>query len=94
MSVDSQVTLGSASKGRSSRPGINFLLRKMASVLVAHDMRAFLRWVPTKRNYADGPSRGGPLGVMVEEDERIRLPAFVSSAAWQELPQAFQDLAG
>ena len=64
--VDNQVILGALAKGRSSRQGLNYVLRKVASLTLGLRMRVYPRWVPTKRNYADGPSRGFSLGVAPE----------------------------
>jgi hypothetical protein len=62
--VDSMVVLGAVSKGRSSAFALNHLLRKSASVALFWQIRPMMRYVPTWRNCADGPSRGGRVGVM------------------------------
>eukprot|EP00969_Alexandrium_andersonii_P284055 12558463-Alexandrium_andersonii.AAC.1 len=73
--VDSQVTLCCLSKGRSSRLALNYVCRRVAAHSLAFDARLAVRWVPTKRNHADGPSRGEPLGVGSGSVEaRVRLP--------------------
>jgi len=60
--VDSQVTLAALSKGRSSRKPLNHIARRVASQVLAFGLKLILRWVPTKRNQADGPSRGQGVG--------------------------------
>ena len=57
MLVDSQVTLGAVSKGRSSSRRVNFWLRKIAGVCLSYGLTVDLVWVPTKANPADAPSR-------------------------------------
>jgi hypothetical protein len=61
---DSQVAIGALMKGRSSAPEILRGCRKAASMALAFGLTYYLRYVPTDRNHADGPSRGGPIGVM------------------------------
>ena len=88
--VDSQVTLCSLAKGRSSRPGLNHVCRRVCAHCLAFDLKVLVRWVPTKRNHADGPSRGEPLGIAGGTCEaRVRLPD-----AHALLPEAFASLAG
>ena len=58
LAVDNLCTLCVLSKGRSSRPVLNYLCRQALAITFAHRMRIVLRWVPSLRNHADGPSRG------------------------------------
>ena len=54
--VDSQVTLCCVSKGRSSRLGLNYVCRRIAALGLACEFTPVIRWVPTRRSHADGPS--------------------------------------
>jgi hypothetical protein len=87
--TDSQVTLGSLSKGRSSRPGMNWVCRVSAGLSLGFDLRLYIRWVPTKRNLADGPSRGFGIGPAPLEP-RVVMPR--SSAL--KLPENFKVITG
>jgi hypothetical protein len=73
---DSLVTIGAFSKGRSSSPPVLHLCRRLAALCLGFGIRCYWRWIQTDRNHSDGPSRGGPLGVMakVVEQAVIRLP--------------------
>ena len=87
--VDSQVTLCALSKGRSSRPQINHACRRACACSLAFDLWVVYRWVPTKRNHADGPSRGFPLGVAPEDPPQPRQPRGAAA-----MPEGFRQLAG
>ena len=89
--VDSQVTLCCVSKGRSSRPALTYVCRRVAALGLACESTPVVRWVPTKRNHADGPSRGFGLGVAPEADcpPRVRLPAGPPL-----LPEDFRRISG
>ena len=67
--TDSQVMLGVAQKGRSSVPQLNRFARRLAALTLGYRQCFFFRWVPTKLNPADEPSRefgdllrGKPIG--------------------------------
>ena len=60
--TDSLVGLGALAKGRSSSPALLRLLRRWAAIRLACGISLALRWVPTARNLADGPSRGAAIG--------------------------------
>ena len=62
--TDSQVMLGVAQKGRSSRPRLNRFARQLAALSLGYRQLFLFRWVSTKLNPADGPSRsfGPPAG--------------------------------
>ena len=79
------------SKGRSSRPALNYVCRRIAALGLACELVPVIRWVPTKRNHADGPSRGFGLGVAPEEEPvpRVRLPG-----PSPQMPEAFRQLSG
>ena len=62
--VDSEVVLGAVSKGRSSSWALNQLVRKVASHSLLWSTTPMMRFVPTYRNCADGPSRGKRIGVI------------------------------
>ena len=71
--TDSLVALGAGARGRSSSYPLNRLLRQLAATVLATKIKTYLRWIGTKRNAADGPSRGFAVGhapEWVEERER------------------------
>ena len=56
--VGNLCTLSVFSKGRSSNKSLLIIARKISSILLCFNIKVHLRWVPSKRNWADGPSRG------------------------------------
>jgi hypothetical protein len=54
---DSQVTVCSLTKGRSSSRLLLPRLRQIAALVLASGIRLTLQWIPTELNPADGPSR-------------------------------------
>ena len=59
--TDSRVVLGVAQKGRSSRPRLNRFARNLAALTLGYRQLFLFRWISTKINPADGPSRSfGP----------------------------------
>ena len=56
--ADSLVTIGALRKGRSGSLPLLRLVRRCAACALAYDMHVVCRWVPTKVNWADWPSRG------------------------------------
>jgi hypothetical protein len=85
--VDSLVTLGVFSKGRSSRSGPLYAARRLGAVLIATGMRWFWRWVPTDQNHADAGSRGTPMGVKgTDSPQRIRTAPDILPAAFLNAP--------
>ena len=92
--VDSQVSLGAITKGRSSRRGMNYVCRRIGALQLAFLVKPYLRWVPTKRNFADGPSRGFPVGVAPSSiPQRVRRPEMMEQIT-EEMPEHFRHLAG
>ena len=63
MITDSLVSLGVLAKGRTSSWPLLRLARQGAALTMAFGFRVYYRYVESKRNHADGPSRGFPLGV-------------------------------
>ena len=61
--TDSMVTMGALMKGRSSARALLRQCRVSAVIQMMCRIRLYLRWVPSEKNYADGPSRAGPVGV-------------------------------
>ena len=55
--VDSQVAAAVISKGRSSSKQLNFLLRKLAGLILAGDAFPLMLWTLSKWNFADLASR-------------------------------------
>ena len=67
--VDNLCALAVIGKGRSKTRILRHAARKVASVVLGTGIRIYLRWVPSKRNIADGPSRNRPLQLSEEVDE-------------------------
>ena len=53
------MVIGALRKGRSSKPGLLSRLRRLAAITLAERITLVGRYVPTERNMADQPSRGG-----------------------------------
>lgn len=60
--TDSMVALGGVARGRSSSFPLNRLLRQLAAVTLPLGIKVYCRFVGSKRNCSDGPSRGYPIG--------------------------------
>jgi hypothetical protein len=73
--TDSMVCLGAFLKGSSSSRGLLRLARQMASLAMGFGMKVALRFTPSGRNQADGPSRGHPVGVAPKEGVGLRARA-------------------
>ena len=81
---DSLVAIGALAKGRSPSWPVLRLCRMAAAVQLACGIRPYWRWVPSKRNHADGPSRGFPIGVAPEwviEADREELRKRIAEAS-------------
>eukprot|EP00435_Cladocopium_sp_Y103_P061652 s470_g23.t1 len=72
--LDSSVTKGAISKGRSSSYSLQPILRRGAACQIVGNLYPFTSFAPTKLNVADDPTR----------DEEIRLPSKV--ALWDSVP--------
>ena len=70
IAVDSLVTLGVLARGRSASPALLALARQAGAILLACGIRPIWRWVASEHNYADGPSRGEPIGLAAETAEK------------------------
>ena len=88
--TDSMVTLGSASKGRSSSYPLLRLCRQLLPLQLILEMRMLLRYIPSEVNPADGPSRMKLVGAAEEtvmaHSDRLQspshnLPVFSASSA-------------
>lgn len=55
--LDSTVALGVARKGRSSRPNLNWVARKLCAQFILGGIYPGFFWIPTKYMPADEPSR-------------------------------------
>jgi len=55
---DSIVVVSILRKGRSSKPGLAALCRRLAALTLVNGLVIIPRWVPSNRNMADRPSRG------------------------------------
>ena len=83
---DSLVTIGVQSKGRPPSWPLLRLARQSSAILLACDIRLYMRYVETDRNHLDGPSRGFGLGHApawaTEQDEaRLRETILKARAA-------------
>jgi len=56
--VDAKTVVGAAAKGRSSSPGLLYIMRQLAAYILAGDLLLRLVYVPSESNPADAPSRG------------------------------------
>ena len=74
--MDSLGSIGPHEKGRSGVFAMLVHLRKLCVISLVTGIRFVLRWVPSKFNFADGPSRGGAVGVapstLAEKDDSER----------------------
>jgi len=74
--MDSLGSIGAHEKGRSGVFAMLVHLRKLCVISLVTGIRFVLRWVPSKFNFADGPSRGGAVGVapstLAEKDDSER----------------------
>ena len=74
---DSLVAIGVLSKGRSSRRALLRQARIAAAYLLGFGLRLVLRYTPSKRNWADGPSRQQSIGVAKKlKGRRLRVPGW------------------
>ena len=71
---DSQVTIGVLAKGRSSSWGLLRQCRKLAALHLGLGITLVMRYIPTDRNLADGPSRGWRIGVAPKSSEIVPVP--------------------
>lgn len=76
---DSQVVIGALMKGRSGARAVLRGCRRAAGIRLGFGVSLYCRYVKTHRNHADGPSRGGPIGVF-QKDEREVEP--IRSGPW------------
>ena len=73
--VDSIVTRGAISKGRSSSRAIASLLRRLCSTMIAGSLYATLPFCPTRHNPSDDPTR----------DKEVRIPgSSLDLASWDD----------
>ncbi len=87
---DSQVTVGSVSKGRSSRRALMSKIRRLTAVLLAARYDLGLRWVPTAFSPADEPSRRR--GRRGRNRKWIRTTTTIGTAACHGPPLALPPL--
>ena len=75
MITDSKVCIGVILKGRSRSPALNLVARRLAAYILGCQLTVYVRWIPSQRNHADGPSRGYPPGQAPKEQlPRVRPP--------------------
>ena len=56
--TDNLCALACLSKGRSSSRAMSLICKRVAAICLVFRLTVLYRWVPSKRNFADGPSRG------------------------------------
>ena len=61
---DNLAALSVLARGRSSAPSLLTVCRGLTAVALGCGVRLQLRWVPSRRNHADGPSRGHCVGYL------------------------------
>ena len=78
LAVDNLATLGVMGKGRSSVRALLRLARTAGALCLAYGFRLLLRWVVSKKNHADGPSRQVGLGYKEpgRKDEELQARAL------------------
>lgn len=59
---DNLAAIGVAVKGRSSKKRLLLLSRQLGALQLATGIRLVMRYTPSSRNWADGPSRGHGVG--------------------------------
>ena len=62
IATDNLASLGALGKGRSSSRRMLGLTRQAAVYVLAYGLKILYRFVPSRRNWADGPSRQKSLG--------------------------------
>ncbi|CAE8709859.1 unnamed protein product [Polarella glacialis] len=79
--TDSMVALGALAKGRSSARPLLRLCRQACAYSCVFSLRLLLRYVPSEKNIADGPSRGEGLGVAsgTQRAHADRLPGMTNA---------------
>ena len=90
---DSLVAIGALAKGRSPSWPILRLCRMAAAVQLITGIRPYWRWIPSKRNHADGPSRGFPIGQApewIQEADREDLKKRIAEKGARKREQADQ----
>ena len=65
---DSLVSIGAMRKGRSYSVPLLRLIRRSAACFLGYGLDLCLRWVPTKQNWADYPSRGRKLPAVTPKE--------------------------
>ena len=73
--ADSWVTISCIRKMRSKSRALLRLLRMISAVQFCTGARPIMRWIPSRFNPADGPSRGHPVGAAPETIEKFSKPS-------------------
>ena len=99
---DSTAAIGALRKGRSSRRNLLRHCRRLAALTLADQISLEGRWLPTTKNFADGPSRGrGPApcgndldgiyeGVALPRRERKALGRAAAELQRRQLVEEFE----
>lgn len=84
VATDNLAGLGVICKGRSSRREMLQAARQLGAISLAYGTRFYMRWVPSKRNWADGPSRQRPIQDSIEAEVS---PLLVYSDLYETLEE-------
>ncbi len=71
---DNLACVGCISRGRSKARPLDRICRHIAAFLLGSEITFLMRWVESRRNYLDGPSRGEKLGYLDEATGRVLGP--------------------
>ena len=77
IATDNLASLGALGKGRSSSRRMLGLTRQAAAYILAYGLKVLYRFVPSRRNWADGPSRQKGLGYLGPKTGRVVQPGSV-----------------
>ena len=91
MAVDNLCWLAVIGKARTSSRALKRASRKIAAICLSTGIRLVLRWVPSKRNVADGPSRGRML-VTLEADDADEMLEPEREHYWEILQRTLDAL--
>lgn len=71
MVSDNLCSVGCISKGRSNSWPLAMICLQISGYLLGYELYLLMRWIESRRNYADGPSRGRRLGYLEESTGRV-----------------------
>ena len=77
IATDKLASLGALGKGRSSSRRMLGLTRQAAAYILAYGLKLPYRFVPSRRNWANGPSKQKGLGYLDPKTSRVVQPGSV-----------------